>query len=84
MKHTQISKTKFVTSFFDVNMSDFDLYILKIYIFIPLLVLCIPIHGAQLCSVCIKISFFSMEKVSLQSREHFSKLKKFKILKWEV
>jgi hypothetical protein len=27
----------------DVNMSDFDLYILKKYQFIPLLVLCIPI-----------------------------------------
>jgi hypothetical protein len=32
-------------------MSDFDLYILKKYLFIPLLVLCIPILGAQLCSV---------------------------------
>ncbi len=32
-----------VTSFLDVNMSDFDLYILKKYIFIHLLVLCIPI-----------------------------------------
>jgi hypothetical protein len=31
-------------------MSDFDLYILKKYLFIPLLVLCIPILGAQLCS----------------------------------
>jgi hypothetical protein len=27
----------------DLNMSDFDLYILKKYLFIPLLVLCIPI-----------------------------------------
>jgi hypothetical protein len=27
----------------DVNMSDFDLYILAKYLFIPLLVLCIPI-----------------------------------------
>jgi hypothetical protein len=37
--HTHISKTEFVTSFLDVNMSDFDLYILKKYLFIPLLVL---------------------------------------------
>jgi hypothetical protein len=43
MKHTHTSKTEFVTSFLDVNMSDFDLYILKKYLFIPLLVLCIPI-----------------------------------------
>jgi hypothetical protein len=48
--HTHISKTEFVTSFFDVSMSDFDLYILTKYLFIPLLVLCIPILGAQLCS----------------------------------
>ncbi len=26
--HTHISKTEFVTSFLDLNMSDFDLYIL--------------------------------------------------------
>jgi hypothetical protein len=43
--HTHISKTEFVTSLFDVSMSDFDLYILKKYLFIPLLVLCIPILG---------------------------------------
>ncbi len=41
--HTHISKTEFVTSFLDLNMSDFYLYILKKYLFIPLLVLCIPI-----------------------------------------
>ncbi len=42
--HTHISKTEFVTLFLDpVHMSDFDLYILKKYLFIPLLVLCIPI-----------------------------------------
>jgi hypothetical protein len=41
--HTHISKTDFVTSFFDVNISDFDFYILKKYLFIPLLVLCVPI-----------------------------------------
>ncbi len=38
--HKHIPKTEFVTSFFDVSMSDFDLYILKKYLFIPLLVLC--------------------------------------------
>jgi hypothetical protein len=37
--HTHIFKTEFVTSFFDVSMSDFDLYILKKYLFIPFLVL---------------------------------------------
>ncbi len=36
MKHTHISKTEFVPAFLDVNMSDFDLYILKKYLFIPL------------------------------------------------
>jgi hypothetical protein len=41
--HTHIFKTEFVTSFLDLNISDFDLYILKKYLFIPLLVLCIPI-----------------------------------------
>jgi hypothetical protein len=41
--HIHISKREFVASFFDVNMSDFDFYILKKYLFIPLLVLCIPI-----------------------------------------
>jgi hypothetical protein len=39
MKHTLL----FVTSFLDVSISDFDLYILKKYLVIPLLVLCIPI-----------------------------------------
>ncbi len=43
--HTHISKTEFVTSFYDVSMSDFDLYILKKYLLIPMLVLCIPILG---------------------------------------
>jgi hypothetical protein len=56
--HTHISKTEFVTSFLDLNMSDFDLCILKKCIFIPLLVSCIPIlwgpalqckNGASLC-----------------------------------
>ncbi len=42
---THISKIEFVTSFFDVSMSDFYLYILKKYLSIPLLVLCIPILG---------------------------------------
>ena len=46
-QHTHISKTEFVTAFLDVNMSDFDLYILKKYLFIPLLVLCIPIKGRE-------------------------------------
>ncbi len=41
--HTHISKTEFVTSFLDLKMSDFDLYTLKKYLFIPLLVSCIPI-----------------------------------------
>jgi hypothetical protein len=41
--HTHMSKTEFVTSFLEVNMSDFDLYILKKYLFIPLLVLCTSI-----------------------------------------
>ncbi len=51
--HTHISKTEFVTSFLDLNMSDFDLYILKKYIFIPLLVLCIPIQwGPALQCAC--------------------------------
>jgi hypothetical protein len=40
---THITKTEFETSFFDVSLSDFDLYILKKYLFIPLLVICIPI-----------------------------------------
>ncbi len=43
LKWTTKTKTEFETSFFDVSLSDFDLYILNKYLFIPLLVLCIPI-----------------------------------------
>jgi hypothetical protein len=65
--HTHISKTEFVTSFLDVNMSDFDLYILKKYLFIPLLVSCIPIlwGPALQCTVqgsympCLPLILFS-------------------------
>jgi hypothetical protein len=50
--HKHISKTEFVTSFFDTSMSAFYLYLRRKYLFIPLLVLCILIlYGAQLCSV---------------------------------
>ncbi len=54
--HTHISKTEFVTSFFDVNMSSFDLYILQKYLFIPLLVLCIPILGGPTLQ-CVSLFF---------------------------
>jgi hypothetical protein len=59
MKHTHISKTEFVTSFFDVSMSDFDLYILKKYLLIPLLVLCIPILGRPTLQCLIVFPLFA-------------------------
>ncbi len=57
--HTHISKTEFVTSFLDVNISDFDLYIPKKYLFICLLMLCIPIlwGPALQCSASRKYRF---------------------------
>jgi hypothetical protein len=59
-------------------MSDFDLYILKKYLFIPLLVLCIPILGGptlqcirfkiQLPTIMVRISL--TERASSQSRNN--------------
>jgi hypothetical protein len=57
--HTHISKTEFVTSFLDVNMSDFYLFILKKYLFIPLLVLCIPILWGLALQCTLDISSYS-------------------------
>jgi hypothetical protein len=51
MKNTHISKTEFETSFSNVSLSDFDLYILNKYLFIRLPEYVFRSYGAQLCSV---------------------------------
>ncbi len=59
---THISKPEFVTSFFDVSISDFDLYLRKK--FTPLLVLCTDPTGPALqcalpsCTVLIWNGYF--------------------------
>ncbi len=69
--HTHISKTELFTSFLDVNLSDFDLYILKK--FIPLLVLCIPIlWGTALqCDKVSVVNYSYVKKLRLYFQHRY-------------
>jgi hypothetical protein len=61
-------------------MSDFDLYILKKYLFIPLLVLCIPILGgptlqcgtlieSKMCTFILESTHFMFNKCSIYTHD---------------
>jgi hypothetical protein len=54
--YTHISKTEFVTTFFDVSISDLNFIFVRKKLFIRLIVLCIPSYAPSF-AVCIAIMY---------------------------